>query len=67
MCEISLKLTIKTPEQHQSGTNFTHCSGVSIVDFEHANDGQFRFENKSFMLYSDDGYPYLTDIYEGRK
>ena len=33
MCEI------KTPEQHQSGTNFTHCSGVSIVDFEHANDG----------------------------
>ena len=46
MCEICSKLTIKTRERHQrhrSGVfnvNFkyaTHCSGVSIVDFEQIN------------------------------
>ena len=39
MCEICSELTIKTPERRQGRhtvkvlTNFTHCSGVSIVDF----------------------------------
>ena len=46
--EICSKLTIKTPEQrhwHRSGVfilnfeYFTHCSGVSIVDFEQVNVG----------------------------
>ena len=46
-CEISSKLTIKTPERRQwrhSGVFiinfeqfFTPCSSVSIVKFEHAN------------------------------
>ena len=33
MCEIFLKLTIKTPERHQS-----RRSGVFIVNFEHIAD-----------------------------
>ena len=32
ICEICSKLTIKKPER-------THCSGVSIVDFEQVNAG----------------------------
>ena len=42
MYVIRSKLTIKAPEQcqkHRYGVfvDFTHCSGVSIVDFEQAN------------------------------
>ena len=49
MCEISSKLTIKTSERRhrsRSGvfivnfkTDFTHCSGISIVDFKQVNAG----------------------------
>ena len=34
MCEVLSKLTMKAPERL---TDFTHCSGVSIVDFEQIN------------------------------
>ena len=36
MCEICSKVTAKTPEQCYL-TEFTDCSGVSIVGFEHVN------------------------------
>ena len=36
MCEICSKLTIKTQDDVN---DFTHCSSVSIVDFEPANAG----------------------------
>ena len=40
MCEICSKLSIKIQEQHQwHGTDFTHCSGVSIINFEQVNVG----------------------------
>ena len=41
MSEICSKLTIKTPELLTLllTLNFTHCSGVSIVDFEQAITG----------------------------
>ena len=50
LCEICSKLTIKNPEKRRSGvfiknfsTHFhtysTHCSRVSIVDFEPMNAG----------------------------
>ena len=35
-CEICSKLTIKIPERR---TYFTHCSSVSIVNFEQVNAG----------------------------
>ena len=41
--KICLKLTLKTPERCQwlvfIWTDFTHCTGVSVVDFEQVNDG----------------------------
>ena len=37
-CEICSKLKIKTPERRQL-TNFTPCSSVSIVNFEHVIAG----------------------------
>ena len=40
-CEVSSKLTIKTPEQSQwrgiVWTYFTHFSSISIVEFEQVN------------------------------
>ena len=46
MCEIFSKLTIKTPKRRLDIvlvslllTDFTHRSGVSIVDFEQVNAG----------------------------
>ena len=40
--EICSKLTIKTPELW---TDFTHCSGVFIVDFEQVNTSWVSFQN----------------------
>ena len=42
MCEICSKSTVKAPERRQClyckiGTDFTPCSGVSIVEFEQVN------------------------------
>ena len=42
MCETSSKLAIKTPQRRhvnykETKTDFTHCFGVSIVDFEQIN------------------------------
>ena len=45
--EICSKLTIKTPERRNCGdiilfltlNNFTHCSGISIVEIEQVNAG----------------------------
>ena len=47
MCEICSKLTINTPDVIDvvmvslllTLNNFTHCSGVTIVDFEQVNAG----------------------------
>ena len=41
MGEICSKLTIKTPESLE-WKDSTHCSGVSIVDFERATVGWIR-------------------------
>ena len=62
LCEICSKLTIKTPERHPLWTYFTHCSGVSFVDFELVNPSwvsckekkvnfSFHFASSEKMLY----------------
>ena len=48
-CEISSKLTIKTPERCQ-WTYFTPCSNVSIVNFEQVNAGWGRTFLHSYAL-----------------
>ena len=45
MCEISLKLTIKTPEWHYRGR-----SGVIIVNFENISQLTFSVFNVDFDL-----------------
>ena len=48
-CEISSKLTIKTPERCQ-WTYFTPCCSVSIVNFEQVNTGWGRTFVHSYAL-----------------
>ena len=43
ICETCSKLTVKTLERCHLLTDFTHCSGVSIVDYEHVNTRWGRY------------------------
>ena len=63
MCEVYSNVTIKTPKPHQRRRSdvlwvtFTHCSRVSIVDFEQVNAGLIS----SNMLY----HNYLSQLLKG--